>query len=142
MWGLRQKSMPLFKKQAKTTDVTPQDLIKKVQALEAQLQQTTKEFEAFKKSMRRAITKIGITRFNPFKEMGGDQSFSIALLDEQHNGVIVTSYYGRELNRVYAKPIQRGGSELELSEEEKEAINQAIGLENPKRPKSETSLEF
>lgn len=77
-------------------------------------------------SMQHAITKIGITRFNPFKEIGGDQSFSIALLDEQNDGVIITSYYGRELNRVYAKSIQDGASEHELSEEEKGAIAKAI----------------
>lgn len=118
--------MSIFKKQEKPVEITPKDLVKKVQALEIKLEQTTKELEDFKQEMRRAITKIGIKRFNPFKEIGGDQSFSIALLDEEHNGVVVTSYYGRELNRVYAKPIQGGKSEHELSEEEKGAIEQAI----------------
>ena len=119
--------MSLFKKQEKSAEITPKDLIKKVQALEAALEQTTKELGDFKQEMRRAITKIGIKRFNPFKEIGGDQSFSVALLDEEHNGVIITSYYGRELNRVYAKAVRKGASEHELSEEEKEAISQAIG---------------
>lgn len=77
--------------------------------------------------MEHAITKIGITRFNPFKEMGGDQSFSIALLDEENSGAVITSYYGRELNRVYAKTIQKGVSKQELSQEEKEAIRLASG---------------
>jgi len=108
--------MSLFKKQQKPTDVTSKELIKRVQALEAKLE-----------NMQHAITKIGITRFNPFREIGGDQSFSIALLDEQHNGLVITSYYGRDLNRVYAKAIQNGTSEHELSKEEKEAIVQAIG---------------
>ena len=107
--------MSLFKKQQKSVEVTPKDLLRRVQALEAKLE-----------SMQHAITKIGIIRFNPFKEIGGDQSFSIALLDEQHNGVVVTSYYGRELNRVYAKSIQNGVSVQELSEEEKEAVEKAI----------------
>ena len=119
--------MSLFKKQEKPVEITSKDLIKKVQELESKLEQTTKELGDLKQEMRRAITKIGITRFNPFKEIGGDQSFSIALLDEEHSGVVVTSYYGRELNRVYAKQIQAGKSEHELSEEEKEAISQAIG---------------
>jgi len=120
-------AMSLFKKQEKPAEIASKDLVKKVQALETKLEQTTKELGDLKQEMRRAICKIGITRFNPFKEIGGDQSFSIALLDEEHNGVIVTSYYGRELNRVYAKQIQGGKSEHELSEEEKEAITQAIG---------------
>jgi len=114
--------MKIFKKkQIPTDEITTEELAARVQKLEKQL-----------KTMQRAITKIGIVRFNPFKEIGGDQSFSIALLDEQRNGVLITSYYGRELNRIYAKPIQGGASDHELSVEEKEAVNQAIGLENPK----------
>ena len=100
--------------------------------METKLEKTTKELGDLKQEAKRAITKIGIKRFNPFKEIGGDQSFSIVLLDEEHNGVIITSYYGRELNRIYAKQIQAGKSEHELSEEEKDAIAQATGLENPK----------
>ena len=124
--NLTPSAMSLFTKQEKPAEVTPKDLIKKVEKLETKLEQTTKELGDLKHEMRKAITKIGIKRFNPFKEIGGDQSFSIALLDEEHNGVIVTSYYGRELNRIYAKPIQEGKSEHELSEEEKGAMEQAI----------------
>ena len=125
--NLTPSAMSLFTKKEKPVEVTPKDLIKKVQELETKLGQTAKELGDFKQEMRRAITKIGIKRFNPFKEIGGDQSFSVALLDEEHNGVIITSYYGRELNRVYAKAVRKGASEHELSEEEKEAISQAIG---------------
>ena len=125
-------AMSLFKKQEKQAEITPKDLLKKVQALETKLEKTAKELGDLKQEMRRALTKIGIKRFNPFKEIGGDQSFSVALLDEEHNGVIITSYYGRELNRVYAKQIQAGKSEHELSEEEKEAISQAIGVTKSK----------
>ena len=124
--------MSLFTKQEKPVEVTPKDLLKKVQALETKLEQTTKELGDFKHEMRKAITKIGIKRFNPFKEIGGDQSFSIALLNEDHDGVVVTSYYGRELNRAYAKAIQHGASGHELSLEEKEAIAQAIGATKSK----------
>ena len=117
--------MNLFK-QEKPVEVTPKDLVKKMQALETRLEKTTKEVEDLKLRMSRAIAKIGIKRFNPFKEIGGDQSFSIALLNEEHNGVVITSYYGRELNRIYAKPVRNGVAEHELSAEEKEAISQAI----------------
>jgi len=119
--------MAIFKKREKTAEIAPKDLVKKVQALESKLEQTAKELGDLRQEMRHAICKIGITRFNPFREIGGDQSFSIALLDEEHNGVIVTSYYGRELNRIYAKSVHNGASEHELSGEEKEAIAQAIG---------------
>jgi regulator of replication initiation timing len=124
--------MSLFKKQEKPVEVTSRDLLKKVKALETKLEQTTKELGDLKREMSRAITKIGIKRFNPFKEIGGDQSFSIALLDEEHNGVIVTSYYGRELNRIYAKSVHNGTSKHELSGEEKEAISQATAMAKSK----------
>ena len=107
--------------------MSPKELVKRVRELEAKLGQTTEELNGLKKHMRGALSRVGITRFNPFREIGGDQSFSIALLDDRRNGVVVTSYYGRELNRIYAKAIQNGSSEHELSKEEKEAINQAIG---------------
>ncbi len=124
--------MSLFKKQEKSVEVTPKDLAKKVQALEAKFEQATKEIENLREGVRRAITKIGIVRFNPFKEIGGDQSFSIALLNEYNDGVVVTSYYGRELNRIYAKAVRSGASEHELSQEEKEAISQAVGVAKQK----------
>jgi len=76
---------------------------------------------------KKHVQKVGVVRFNPFKDIGGDQSFSIALLDEEDNGLVITSLYGREGNRVYAKPIEGGQSKYQLSDEEKEAISRAIG---------------
>ena len=118
--------MPLFKR-TKKPQVTSRELIKRVQVLEEQLQETTKELAGLKKRMLGILSKVGIVRFNAFREIGGDQSFSIALLDEKRNGAVITSYYGRDLNRVYAKPIENGTSRHELAEEEKNAIAQAIG---------------
>ena len=69
--------------------------------------------------------KIGVVRFNPFKEVGSDQSFSIAILDGNDNGVVITSLYTRDENRVYGKPIKASISEYNLSEEEKKAIEKA-----------------
>ena len=80
--------------------------------------------EELKKNNKFSIQEIGIVRFNPFKESGGDQSFSIALLDGNKDGVVITSLYGREGNRIFAKPIKNGKSEYLLTEEEKEVIEQ------------------
>jgi hypothetical protein len=68
------------------------------------------------------IQKIGIERFNPFKEMGGDHSFSLALLDGTDTGFIITGLHTRERTRVYIKIVQRGKSVAELSSEEKKAL--------------------
>lgn len=70
--------------------------------------------------------KIGIVRFNPFSDTGGSQSFTMALLDKEDNGVVMTSLYARTGNRWYIKSIKDGsGKDVELSREEKAAIKQA-----------------
>jgi len=75
------------------------------------------------------IQKIGLLRFNPFKDTGGDQSFILALLDEQDTGVVLSGLYSRAGTRWYAKKIKEGkGVEHELSDEEKQAIKEANTL--------------
>lgn len=71
------------------------------------------------------IQKLGFFRFNPFKELGGDHSFSLALLDGKDNGVLITGLHTRERTRVYVKGILRGKSKLELSKEEVRALKLA-----------------
>lgn len=68
------------------------------------------------------IQKIGLVRFNPFKELGGDHSFSMAILDAHDSGVIITSLHTRDRTRVYMKDIKKGKSIFELSAEEKKAL--------------------
>ncbi len=74
------------------------------------------------------LRKTGIVRFNPFSDIGGNQSFVIALLDNKNNGFVISSLFVKDGNRVYAKAIKNGKSEHLLSEEEKEAISRAINV--------------
>lgn len=72
------------------------------------------------------IQKIGLLRFNPFKDTGGDQSFILALLDAKDTGVVVTALYSRSGTRWYAKKVENGkGADHELSEDEKRALKLA-----------------
>ena len=71
------------------------------------------------------IQKVGVVRFNPFKEIGGDHSFSLAFLDAKDSGVAITCLHTRERTRVYMKVIKKGKSEYELSGEEKKALKEA-----------------
>ncbi len=73
------------------------------------------------------IQKTGVVRFNPFNGMGGDQSFVIALLDKKNDGFVISSLFIKDGNRVYAKAIKQGKSDHVLSNEEKEAVERAIG---------------
>jgi hypothetical protein len=68
------------------------------------------------------IQKIGLVRYNAFKDVGSDLSFAIALLDRNDNGVVLNGLYGSESSNIYAKPIKAGVSNYQLSEEEKYAI--------------------
>lgn len=71
--------------------------------------------------------KINLTRFNPFDEMGGDQSFILCILDNSNSGVIITSLHCKDLTRVYAKSVKNGeGVDANLSKEEKTAIIKTI----------------
>ncbi|MEK7119954.1 MAG: DUF4446 family protein [Patescibacteria group bacterium] len=73
-----------------------------------------------------ALQKFSLKRFNPFEEVGGDQSFSFALLNEENSGFVVTSLHTREGTRIYAKAIQKGKPENQLMDEEKEVLKEAM----------------
>lgn len=68
------------------------------------------------------IQKIGLVRYNAFKDVGSDLSFAIALLDRNDNGVVLNGLYGSDSSNIYAKPIKSGMSTYQLSEEEKYAL--------------------
>ncbi|MCM8901667.1 DUF4446 family protein [Caldicoprobacter algeriensis] len=91
----------------------------KIQDLEHRYQNLSKELES-------CVQRIGIIRYNPFEQMGSDLSFSVALLDKNNNGVVLTGLFTRSSSSIYAKPIQNGTSTYPLSQEEMEAINRAI----------------
>lgn len=68
-----------------------------------------------------------LVRFQAFQNTGGNQSFAFAMLDALGDGIVMSSIFGREEARVYCKPVQCGSSTYPLSEEEKEAIQKALG---------------
>lgn len=71
------------------------------------------------------LQQVGLVRFNPFADTGGDQSFALVLADAQGNGLILSSLHTRGLTRVYAKPLAGWSSTYPLTEEEHQAIRQA-----------------
>jgi len=75
-----------------------------------------------------SIRRVGVVRYDAFRDMGGHMSFSLALLDGRHNGVVLSVLNGRDGSRGYAKAVQGGRSSSPLSEEEQEALAQALDL--------------
>ena len=77
--------------------------------------------------LKRSLQGVHTIRFNPFRgvNIGSNQSFSTAFLDEEGNGVVVSSLYSRDRVSVYSKPLKKHGSDYDLTEEEREAILKA-----------------
>ena len=95
-----------------------------------QMEETEKEIaEHLKKidsRLDKSIRSIETVRFNPFVDAGGNQSFAIAFMNDEKNGVVMSSLYARDRMSIFAKPIVNGKSEFELSSEEKEVLEKAV----------------
>ena len=101
--------------------------LKETKEIEGYAKKLEIEMAKISKKMQKSIQKIGFVRYNPFgkNDTGGNQSFSIALLDQDDSGFVITSMHAREGTRVYAKPVSEGKSTNTLSDEETEAIKKA-----------------
>lgn len=100
-----------------------QDMNGREEKTKKTLEQLSLSYDKLEKSSLSHIQKIGLIRFNPFKDTGGDQSFILALVDAENTGVVISSLHTRTGTRWYAKGIVRGkGVEHELSKEEEKAL--------------------
>ena len=82
--------------------------------------------EHMEKVVKDCVQKVGVVRYQAIPNMGADLSYTVALLDENNDGVVFNGIYGRDGCYTYPKPIKDGKSTYNLSEEEEQAINQAI----------------
>jgi hypothetical protein len=98
------------------------DHIAQVRATATHVQAVDELAQRLEKAAYFSLQHLGVVRFNPFHDTGGDQSFAIALVDGHGNGVVLSSLHGRDMTRVYAKPLQKWESAYQLTEEEKRAI--------------------
>lgn len=98
-----------------------------VHEAERQLDEAAVQLDELNRKLSTLKGKIGLVRYNALAEQGNNLSFSLALVDEEQNGVVISSLYGRHQTYAYAKPVVRGTSEYSLSKEEKEAIALAVG---------------
>jgi len=89
------------------------------------LEELEQEYNRLNVTNGLASQKISIVRYNPFGDTGGDQSFSLAVLDAHDSGYVLTSIHGRQGTRVYVKPVDYGKSKYSLSAEEQQALSQA-----------------
>lgn len=100
--------------------------IKKVEKVEKENKEIIQYCEDLNKELSKTIRKVGIVRYNAFKDTGSDLSFALALLNDNNDGVVLNGIYSREMSNIYAKPIKAGKSNYTISEQEQEAIDKAI----------------
>lgn len=103
------------------------DIAHSADTIMASQERIEQRIDSVDEKLSHAVQHVGVVRFNPFDDAGGDQSFALALLDACDTGVVVSSLYSREGTRLYAKPIVRGKSKYRLTEEENDALANALG---------------
>jgi hypothetical protein len=102
------------------------DHLARVEEVDTSQRQMEQRVSALEGQVPLCVQRVGLVRYDAFEDVGGQQSFSLAMLDAQQNGVILTSVYSRSDVRVYAKAIRRGQPSHPLSEEELQALRSAF----------------
>jgi len=91
-----------------------------------QIKKNKELFTLLQKQAKFHIQKVGLVRYNPFSQTGGNQSFSLALLNGKGEGLVISSFHRREETRVYTKEVTKKTDNKLFSREEKEAIKKAL----------------
>lgn len=97
----------------------------KIDSVDIRMNQIEREQEKIEQKLLKSIQHVGIVRYDAFDDIGGNLSFSLALLDEEQDGLVLTSIYSRNNSTVYGKPIRKGKSSYALSVEELQALDRA-----------------
>lgn len=111
-------------------DVNLEELLvqytKKLNVLLQNEKEMQTSIEYMEKVVKNCVQKVGVVRYQAIQNMGADLSYTVALLDENNDGVVFNGIYGRDGCYTYAKPIVEGKSSYNLSDEEVQAIEKAI----------------
>lgn len=113
-------------KDAESMEDSILNFFEKIEALEDAEQKMHRDIREIKENLKITYQKTGLVKYDAFREMSGALSYSLALLDKENNGVLISSMYSREGCYSYAKEIINGESKINLSEEEAEALKQAV----------------
>lgn len=112
-------------KDAESMEETILSCISKTEAVDEMNKVLREDIISLRKNQKLTFQKMGMVKYNAFREMSGDLSYALALLDQRNNGFVLNSVYSKEGGYSYIKEIKDGESEILLSEEEKQALDQA-----------------
>jgi lysozyme family protein len=100
--------------------------INQLEVTEGQIKNLNEKYFKLDKKLENAFQKVGLVRYNAFNDLGGNLSFAIALLNSKNDGFLINGIHGREGSYTYVKTIENGQPSAQVSNEEKEALKQAI----------------
>lgn len=124
---LRKNYSDFMSKLGKGTDIY--DMLKKyiedVENVDKENKEIEKYCQKLDDSVSCCIHKIGLVRYNAYKDTGSNLSFALAMLDDNNNGIVFNGIYARDSSNIYCKTVKNGVSEYAVSDEEKEAIEKA-----------------
>jgi nitrogen fixation/metabolism regulation signal transduction histidine kinase len=109
-------------KKARDLEDTIVDMEKEILNLKKEKDNIKTELQTINSKLRKSIRGLETIRFNPFPDQGSNQSFAISMLNEDGDGVVMSSLYSRDRMSIFAKPVKNKKSEYELTEEEKEVL--------------------
>ena len=101
------------------------DMQSRINSQNAHVIKNANDLQNVNDKLRKRVRNVSTLRFKPFEDAGSNQSFAIAIIDDDANGVILSSLYTRERMSVFAKPVVNGKSEFELTNEEKNVLESA-----------------
>lgn len=108
-----------------------QEIVNQIGKVEVNLGHMVKDLRDTNTQLGGCLQKYGLVRFDAFTDVGGEQSFALALLDDRGSGLVLSNIYGRQDSRMYVKQMSEGRSDRPLSDEEKSAVDLALGNVKP-----------
>lgn len=104
-----------------------EELLKTIEGFDKDLKSLYQRLESIENEGLLHLKKVKVLRYNPYNDTGGDQSFAVVLLNDNGDGLVITSLHARSGTRIFAKPVKNGKAEkYELSKEEQELVNSAL----------------
>ncbi|MCX7925968.1 MAG: DUF4446 family protein [Fimbriimonadales bacterium] len=126
-WGkfMRRWKQLMTHSEGGSLEHTLYETLRRVSLMEETLKAHGNHLEQLQSQTNQCLQRVGLVRYDAFPDMGGQQSFALAMLDEHGDGVVISGIHSRQEMRVYAKPIQKRASTIGLSDEEQRALREA-----------------
>ncbi len=128
-WAMLRRNLSILKRGGPTQENMAELVsrhVRDVQELSKQFDGLMQRYDYLLELLQGTVQRVALVRYDAFEDMGGKLSYSVAILDDNGDGVLMSSIYARNENRTYAKPVRAGASPHVLSREEEEALKRAF----------------